>query len=75
MQPGGGVSVSTQLSEKGLFITVDGDGGLFLLSVGHPGAHVLVSGSDWMPGGSGERNSTIHFRVRRTYAYLPGFLQ
>ena len=46
IQPEGGASASTQLFEKGLFVTVDGDGGLFLLSVGHPGAHVLVSGND-----------------------------
>ena len=59
IQPEGGASASTQLFEKGLFVTVDGDGGLFLLSVGHPGAHVLVSGSDWIPDGSVEGNSTI----------------
>ena len=46
MQPGDSTDVPTKLIEKRPPITVDRNGGSFLLSVGHAGAHTLASGGD-----------------------------
>jgi len=49
VQPGSSKDLATQLLEKRPIITVDRNGGLFLLSIGLQGAHPLVSGEDWGP--------------------------
>lgn len=45
-QPGDGADLSVRLLEKRPQITVDENGGLFFMSMGHLDAHILASGND-----------------------------